>query len=136
MLITASSATRSKKFFPHLRISTSAYPTREVAARFAALVPPGAEVAYVDVKLSTALMFYLPHRGVKLPRIRVIADLPDRSWRYALIPDEEMMLLVRKRCGPPPPLREEPLVGGRYVLVNLEGVGPLCIKARPAVADR
>jgi 4-amino-4-deoxy-L-arabinose transferase-like glycosyltransferase len=113
-----------------------AYPTREVAARFAALLSPGDEVAYVDLKLSTALMFYLPHRGVKLPRIRAIEDLPDRSWRHALIPHEEMMLLVRKQCGPPPPLREETLFGGRYVLVDLEGVGPQCIKARPRVADR
>jgi hypothetical protein len=123
----------------HVTVDTprvnSAYPTRETAARFAAILPPGAAVAYVDVKLSTALMFYLPRRSVRLPQIRAVADLPDRSWRHALIPHEEM-LLVRKHCGLPPPLREETLAGGRYVLVNLDGVGPLCIKARPTVTDR
>jgi len=102
------------------------YPTREVAARFAALLPPGAEVVYVDRKLSTALMFYLEHRRIELVQIRAIARVADHPGRFSLMLEEEMALLIRKQCSPPPPLREETLVGSRYLLVNLHGFAPRC----------
>jgi 4-amino-4-deoxy-L-arabinose transferase-like glycosyltransferase len=103
-----------------------AYPTREVAARFAAMLPPGAEIVYVDRKLSTALMFYLEHRRIELARIRAIAGVADHPRRYGLMLEEELALLVRKQCSPPPPLREETLLGSRYVLLNLDGFVPRC----------
>jgi 4-amino-4-deoxy-L-arabinose transferase-like glycosyltransferase len=110
----------------HTPRANQAYPSREVAARFAAMLPHGAEVVYVDRKLSTALMFYLPYRGIELLRIRAIADVADHPRRYVIMLDEEMALLIRKQCAPPPPLREETLSGSRYVLVNLDGFAPRC----------
>jgi 4-amino-4-deoxy-L-arabinose transferase-like glycosyltransferase len=107
-----------------------AYPTREVAARFGAALPQGAEVAYVDLKLSTALMFYLRRRAVELQRIHTITDLADHPQRYALIPHEEMMVLIWGKCSPAAPLREETLSGVRYVLLNLDRVAPRCAWAR------
>lgn len=114
----------------HTPRANRAHPTREAAARFAAALPQGAEVVYVDLKSSTALMFYLQHRRVELAGIRAFTDLAAHPRRYALIPHAEMMLLIRKECGPPPPLREETVFGGQYVLLNLEGVGPRCFWAR------
>ncbi len=110
----------------HTPRANRAHPTREVAARFDAALPPGAEVAYVDLKFSTALMFYLQHRPLELLRMRAITDLAHHPQRYALIPREEFMWLIRKECSPPPPLREESLLGGGYVLFNLDGVASRC----------
>jgi 4-amino-4-deoxy-L-arabinose transferase-like glycosyltransferase len=100
-----------------------AYPTRDVAARFVALVPHGAEVAYMDLKLSTALMFYTRQRRVELHGIPALSDLGQRPRRYVLLP-HEIMAFMWKDCSPPPPLREERVFGGRYVLFN--GVKPRC----------
>ena len=107
-----------------------AYPTREVAARFAAKLPPGAEVAYVDLKFSTALMFYLQHRPVELLKLRAITDLAPHPQRYALILHEQMTWLIRKQCSPPLPLGEETVLGGRYVLLSLNGAELTCPWAR------
>ena len=107
----------------HTPGANRAHPTREVAARFDAALPPGAEVAYVDLKFSTALMFYLQHRPLELLRIRAITDLAPHPQRYALILHEQLMWLIRKECSPPPPLGEESVFGGGYVLFDLNGVG-------------
>lgn len=100
-----------------------AYPTREVAARFVALLPQGAEVAYMDLKLSTALMFYTQQRQIELLRIPAVSDLARHPRRYALLP-QEIMAIMWKECSPPPPLREETIFGARYVLFN--GARPRC----------
>ncbi len=97
------------------------YPTREVAARFASMMPPGAEIVYVDRKLSTALMFYLEHRRIELAQIRAIARVANHPRRYGLMLEEELEVLIRKQCAPPPPVREETLLGSRYMLLNLDG---------------
>ena len=71
-------------------------------------------------------MFYLEHRRIELAQIRAIARVADHPRRYGLMLEEEMALLVRKQCAPPPPLREETLLGSRYVLLNLDGFVPRC----------
>jgi 4-amino-4-deoxy-L-arabinose transferase-like glycosyltransferase len=100
-----------------------AYPTREVAARFGALLPPGAEVAYMDLRLSTALMFYTQQRPVELLRVPAVSDLARHPGRYALLP-QEILAIMWKECSSPTPLREETIFGARYVLVN--GATPRC----------
>jgi 4-amino-4-deoxy-L-arabinose transferase-like glycosyltransferase len=100
-----------------------AYPTREVAARFGSLLPDGAEVAYMDLKVSTALMFYTKHRTVELSKLPpVMSELTGHPHRYSLLPLEVMAILWQE-CAPPP-LREETIFGSRYGLYN--GVSPRC----------
>jgi 4-amino-4-deoxy-L-arabinose transferase-like glycosyltransferase len=99
-----------------------AYPTREVAARFAALLPHDAEVAYMDLKVSTALMFYTKRRQVELPYLPAMTDLTGNPRRYSVLPNEVIARLWEE-CAPPP-LREETIFGSRYGLYN--GVTPLC----------
>jgi 4-amino-4-deoxy-L-arabinose transferase-like glycosyltransferase len=106
----------------HTPRDNRAYPTREVAARFAAMLPPGVEVVYVDRKFTTGLMFYLRHRLLAVIPEAGLADLAHRPRRYALLP-HEVRLLIHRGCSPAPPLREETLFGSRYVLVSLSDVG-------------
>lgn len=103
--------------------SNLAFPTREVAARFAALLPSDAEVAFMDLKLSTALMFYTPRHRIEWVAIPTTWDLTQHPRRYALLP-QETMAIVWNGCATPPPLHEETLFGGRYALYN--SVNPLC----------
>lgn len=102
------------------------HPTREAAARFTALLPPEAEVVYVDQKSIAALLFYMRPRLIQLPRVHNIVNLAEFPERYALLLHEEMVVLIWGQCSPPPPLREETLFGSRYVLLSLDGVGPRC----------
>ena len=102
-----------------------AYPTREVAARFVAVLPPGAEVAYMDLKFTTGLLFYMPHRRLEIQPFTPNADLAEHPRRYALVPYEVMLGMPRK-CSSTAPLREETLFFSQYVLLNLNGTGLRC----------
>ena len=107
----------------HTPRDNRAYPTREVASRFAAMLPTGAEIVYVDRKFTTGLVFYLRHRTLAMVPETALADLVHRPRRYALLP-HEVMLLIHRGCSPAPSLREETLFGSRYTLVGLDDVGP------------
>jgi 4-amino-4-deoxy-L-arabinose transferase-like glycosyltransferase len=102
-----------------------AFPTREVAARFVAVLPPGAEVAYVDSKFTTGLLFYMQPPRLEVQPFTALADLAEHPRRYALVPYEVMLGMPRK-CGSTVPLREETMFFSRYVLLNLNGTGPRC----------
>lgn len=103
--------------------SNLAFPTREVAARFAALVPPDAEVAFMDLKFTTGIMFYTPRQRIEWPAMPSAAEMEEHPGRYALLP-LEIMGVVWYGCAIPPPLHEETVFGGRYALYN--SVKPLC----------
>jgi 4-amino-4-deoxy-L-arabinose transferase-like glycosyltransferase len=97
-----------------------AYPTREVAARFVAALPSEAEVAYVDRNFTTGVMFYIKQRHLELLPTSAMPHLLPHPLRYALIPRDVMALIWQD--GPlMPPLHEETMSNGRYVLLNLNG---------------
>jgi 4-amino-4-deoxy-L-arabinose transferase-like glycosyltransferase len=102
-----------------------AHPTREVAARFVAALPPGAEVVYADLKLTTGLLFYIRHRHVAVDPFRPIPHPAGPSGRYALVPHEVAVEMPRD-CPSAPPLREETLSASQYVLLSVNGAGPRC----------
>lgn len=103
-----------------------AYPTREVAARFVAMLPEGAQLEYVDLRFSTALMFYVQKRPIARPWVTAISDPADHPRRYAVIPHDVMALLWGECPRLPQPLREETIFGGRYVLLDLQKAGRHC----------
>jgi 4-amino-4-deoxy-L-arabinose transferase-like glycosyltransferase len=108
--------------------SNLAFPTREVAARFAAALPPEAEVAYMDLKLSTALMFYTPRPRVEWSATPPDLEMAEHPRRYALLPSEIVTSVWKEwgDCSLPPPLREATLFGSRYLLVKGSDARPTC----------
>ncbi len=98
-----------------------AHPTREVAARFAAALPPGAEVLYFDRRFSTGLVFYLRERPVAVLGMSALRELAPRPRVYLLVTFEEMLFINGGVCLPTRPVREERVFGDRYVLVDFEG---------------
>jgi 4-amino-4-deoxy-L-arabinose transferase-like glycosyltransferase len=98
------------------------YPTREVAARLAAVLPPEAEVAYFDRKFSTGLVFYLRQRPVEVLGMPALRALASRPGSHALLPIAEMVFAHGAVCLPTRTLREERVFGEPYVLVDFGGL--------------
>jgi 4-amino-4-deoxy-L-arabinose transferase-like glycosyltransferase len=98
-----------------------ALPTREIAARFAARLPAGADVAYLDRRFVTALLFYLPTRGRELPRMDLVRPLLDRPNLHALVLHAEAVAMANSMCLPVRVLHQETLARVDYVLVDFQG---------------
>jgi 4-amino-4-deoxy-L-arabinose transferase-like glycosyltransferase len=98
-----------------------AYPTREVAARLAAVLPPEAEIAYFDRKFSTGLVFYLRQRPVEVLAMTGWSALASRPGLHALVPIAELVFMNGAVCLPTRPLREEQVFGELYLLVDFGG---------------
>jgi 4-amino-4-deoxy-L-arabinose transferase-like glycosyltransferase len=96
-------------------------PTREAAARFAARLPAGAEVTYLDRRFVTALMFYLPTRGHELRSMDLVRPLLGRPHLHALVVHAEAVAMANSMCLPVRVLHRETLDGVAYVLVDFEG---------------
>jgi 4-amino-4-deoxy-L-arabinose transferase-like glycosyltransferase len=98
-----------------------AHPTREAAARFSAAAPPQAEIAYLDRKFSTGLVFYLRQRPVEVLEMSELRDLVSRPGARVLVPFEEMLFINGGVCLPTRAVAEERVFGDRYVLLDFEG---------------
>jgi hypothetical protein len=109
----------------HVRVFTPlinrAYPTREVAARLAAGLPASVQVAYLDRKFTTGLMFYLPRRPVEVAGVGALRGMIDQPQLLALLPHTEMVFINGGVCLPTRPLRQESVFGDQYVLVDFKG---------------
>jgi 4-amino-4-deoxy-L-arabinose transferase-like glycosyltransferase len=101
--------------------ANQALPTREVAARFAARLPAGAEVTFLDRRFVTALVFYLPTRGHELRRMDLVRPLLGRSGLHALVLQAEAVAMANSMCLPVRVLHRETLDRVAYVLVDFEG---------------
>ena len=108
----------------HTPRANRTYPTRDVAARFAAALPPGAEVAYLDRKLSTGLVFYLRQPSVELAEMSALRSLAARPHLHAILPSAEAISARWTMRLPMRPLREENLFGERYILLDFGEATP------------
>lgn len=108
------------------------FPTREVAARLAAGLAPSAQVAYLDRKFTTGIMFYMPQRPVELPETDALRGWIAGRPTVVLLPYNEVVLVNRDMCLPLRPLREESIFGERYVLADFTGApAGRCPERRP-----
>jgi 4-amino-4-deoxy-L-arabinose transferase-like glycosyltransferase len=101
--------------------ANQALPTREIAARFAARLPAGADVTYLDRRFMTALMFYLPTRGHELSRMDLVRPLLGRPHLHALVLHAEAVAMANSMCLPVRVRHRETLDHVAYVLVDFEG---------------
>jgi 4-amino-4-deoxy-L-arabinose transferase-like glycosyltransferase len=99
-----------------------AYPTRQAAARLAAALSPTLQVAYLDRKFTTGLMFYLPQRPVEVAGVGGFRGMAGAPQLLALLPHAEMVFINGGVCLPTRPLRQEGVFGDQYVLVDFKGV--------------
>jgi len=99
-----------------------AFPTREVAARFAPALPQGASVAYLDRRFTTGLMFYLPSLPVEVPDMEALPGLV-KDERVALLLRQEELRVIRRGdvCLPTRTLVAEFFDGTLYVLADVNG---------------
>ena len=110
----------------HVRVFTPlvnrAYPTRQAAARLAGGLSPSVEVAYLDRKFTTGLMFYLPQRPVEVAGVGALRGLVEQPQLLALFPHTEAIFINSGVCLPTRPLRQENVFGDNYVLVDFKGI--------------
>ena len=95
------------------------YPVRPTAERFHGALPPDAEVAFVDLKHVTALVFYLPRRTVQLPSLEAIRDLDPARRVYLLLPELEFAAVQGTMRLPVRRVDDVEMDGTVYVLAAL-----------------
>lgn len=105
--------------FLHTPTFNRVYPVREAAERFQAKLPRDAEVAYLDLKFVTALVFYLPRRSVELPTLKAVGALDPGRRVYLLLPELEYAAVRDTLRMPVRRLDEVGMDGTLYVLAAL-----------------
>ncbi len=91
-------------------------PVRTVAARLAERLPPSAEVAYLDRKQVTALVFYIPHHPIELHSPRDVHALADRPGLAVVVPENYLGIMQSAAARPLVPLARAELDGTWYVM--------------------
>jgi 4-amino-4-deoxy-L-arabinose transferase-like glycosyltransferase len=95
-------------------------PVPAIAARLAARLPPTAEVAYVDRRRATAIVFYLPQRSIELGWPVSAGAIPDRPGLHVLIPESYLGTVPVTPPRRLVPLEHAALGGIGYVLAAVQ----------------
>src|SRR5581483_11699099 len=93
-----------------------AYPTRAATARFAARVPPGAELVVVDHRLSTAFAYYWPRPPRLAASLTGVLRLAAAPRTYALLTLDDLLSLAVHYGADAEPVYAEDVDRMLYVL--------------------
>ncbi len=105
----------------HTPVLNLKYPVKQAAARLAARLPRDAVVAYVDRHHATALVFYLPHRSIRLPALDAAESLNGRRDVFLLLSEGDEVTGEAARSLNVVPIDTVRFQGRGYVLASLRG---------------